>query len=99
MSLINKMLQELDKRHASQGATGQPAQQNLASSLRPTSGGRVGSDLFWWIMAVVMLVLIVWLAWVMWQVTPKPLATDLAYQHRQRMQAVSSTPPSDANAG
>ncbi len=96
MSLINKMLQELDKRHASQGATGQPAPQNLAASLRPTSGVRVGSDLFWWIMAVVMLLLIVWLAWVMWQVTPRPIATDLAYQHRQRMQAVSSAPPPDA---
>lgn len=98
MSLINKMLQELDKRHASQGAAAQPGSQKLASSLRPIAGGRVGSDLFWWIMAVVMLILIVWLAWVMWQVTPRPIATDLAYQHRQRMMAVKSAGSADTSS-
>ena len=98
MSLINKMLQELDKRHASQGAAAQTGSQKLASSLRPIAGGRVGSDLFWWIMAFVMLILIVWLAWVMWQVTPRPIATDLAYQHRQRMLAVKSAAPAEASA-
>lgn len=91
MSLINKMLLELDKRHATHGVGAQPAAQKLAMSLRPMpGGGLVGSDVFWWIMATVMLVLIVWLAWVMWQLTPRPIVTDLAYQHRQRMESAQA---------
>jgi MSHA biogenesis protein MshN len=103
MSLINKMLQELDKRHASHGVGGQPSAQKLVMSLRPMpAGGLVGSDVFWWIMAVIMLVLIVWLGWVMWQLTPRPVVTDLAYQHRQRMESAQArsrlAAPSDQGA-
>jgi MSHA biogenesis protein MshN len=97
MSLINKMLQELDKRHAAQGVSAQPAAQKLGRDLRAVAGGRVGSDVFWWIMATVMLVLIVWLGWVMWQLTPRPIVTDQAFQHRQRMQAVQARPDAGAS--
>jgi len=92
MSLINKMLLELDKRHAPHGVGDQPAAQKLAAGLRPAAGGRVGSDMFWWAMAIVMLLLIAWLGWVIWQLTPRPVVTDLAYQHRQRMEAVGLRP-------
>lgn len=88
MSLINKMLQELDKRHASQGVGAQPAARRLALNLRPVVSRRVGSEVFWRVIATAMLVLIVWLGWVMWQLTPRPIATDLAYQHQQRMKSV-----------
>lgn len=96
MSLINKMLQELDKRHASPGGETQQAGQKLAMSLRPMAGGGVGSEAFWWAIAVVMLILIAWLGWVMWQLTPRSVVTDLAYQHRQRMESMQSRPRPEA---
>jgi len=83
VSLINKMLRELDKRHAPQGGTGAPAGGQstvLASQLRPVNSGRRFSDLFWYAMAVLMLAAIGWVSWVMWQLTPRPLVTELAYQ-------------------
>lgn len=76
MSLINKMLRELDKRHAQPETSSAPPP--LAQTLRPVKDARVGSDLFWWAIAGIMVVAIVWLAWVMWQLSPRSVVNEVA---------------------
>ena len=82
MSVINKMLQDLDKRHAAPdpAAPAGPDSGNLAQQVRPVKPPAVGSNLFWRIMGGVMVVVVAWVIWVMWQIMPRPIVTDLAYQ-------------------
>jgi len=82
MSVINKMLQDLDKRHAAPdpAAPAGPDSGNLAQQVRPVKSSHVGSNLFWRVMGAVMLVVVGWVIWVMWQIMPRPVVTDLAYQ-------------------
>jgi len=78
VSLINKMLQELDRRHAAQAgaATAAPASAQIARNIRSVKEQRFGSDMFWWVMAGAMLVAIAWLLWVMWQLTPHTVVNE-----------------------
>lgn len=82
MSVINKMLQDLDKRHAAPNpaAPAGPDSGNLAQQVRPVKSSHVGSNLFWRLMGGVMVVVVAWVIWVMWQIMPRPVVTDLAYQ-------------------
>ncbi|MGC2519937.1 MAG: tetratricopeptide repeat protein [Burkholderiales bacterium] len=83
MSLINKMLRDLDKRHAPQdGAGGSAGSQSaaLTQHLRPVKSGRKLSGSFWYVMSVLMLVSLAWVAWITWQIMPHPVVTELAYQ-------------------
>jgi len=80
MSLINKMLRDLDKRHAPQGGTAAPAG-GLSRHMRPVPERTLASDFFWRTMALTMLFAVGWVAWLVWQLTPPhPIVTDLAYQ-------------------
>jgi MSHA biogenesis protein MshN len=81
MSLINKMLQELDKRHAPQGGiAGAGHAGGLAHHVRPITPKKIGSDFFWRILAVMMLTAVGWVAWVVWQILPHPVVTELVDQ-------------------
>jgi MSHA biogenesis protein MshN len=86
VSLINKMLQDLDKRHASQGGLAARTE-GLAQHVRPVTPRKVVSDVFWRIMAVAMLISVGWVAWLVWQLTPRSVVTELAYDSA-RKQAV-----------
>jgi MSHA biogenesis protein MshN len=79
MSLINKMLRDLDKRHAPQGGTAAPAG-GLSQHMRPVPERALASDFFWRTMAMTMLFAVAWVAWLIWQLTPHPVVTELAYQ-------------------
>ena len=79
MSLINKMLQDLDRRHASQGSMAAPAQ-GLAQHVRPVSSQRMFSEYFWRVTAVLMLISVGWVGWLVWQLAPRSVVTDLAYE-------------------
>lgn len=79
MSLINKMLRDLDKRHAPQGGTAAPAG-GLSRHMRPVPARTLASDFFWRTMAMAMLFAVGWVAWLVWQLTPHPIVTELAYQ-------------------
>ena len=90
MSLINKMLRELDKRHAAPGTAAPPTVPQAApiapppppiqtmQTVRAVKGARVGSELFWWSMAVVMGAAIAWIGWVMWQLSPRSIVNEVA---------------------
>jgi MSHA biogenesis protein MshN len=81
MSLINKMLQDLDQRHAL-GADAPPGQPPAGT--HPVKGvprqlgtrRQVGSELFWWVMSGLMLIALAWLGWVMWKLGPQSIITD-----------------------
>jgi MSHA biogenesis protein MshN len=77
VSVINKMLQELDRRNATAGSeTEQPPQQVRAIS--PARGGR---EWFWRMVAVLMLAAVGWVGWVAYQLQPGPaLATEQAFK-------------------
>ena len=93
MSLINKMLQDLDRREASTGADGTaPPMQVRTVKPRADRG-----EWFWRTLAALVLVAIGWVAWVGYQIWPRALATDLAFsaaeQARARPAARPSPPP------
>ncbi|HKB73239.1 MAG TPA: tetratricopeptide repeat protein [Burkholderiales bacterium] len=79
MSLINKMLRDLDKRHAQQDGTAAPAG-GLSRHMRPVPERTLASDFFWRAMAMTMLFAVGWVAWLVWQLTPHSIVTELAYQ-------------------
>jgi len=97
VSLINKMLRDLDRRHAPQGGTTVPAG-TLTRHMRPVPQGTLASDFFWRTMAMMMLFTVGWVAWLVWQLTPPhPIVTDLAYQSaRARTVAPVASPRSDS---
>ncbi len=79
MSLINKMLRDLDKRNAPQGGTAAPAGA-LSRQMRPVPERTLASDFFWRTMAMTMLFAVGWVAWLVWQLTPHSIVTELAYK-------------------
>lgn len=74
MSLINKMLQDLDRRNALGSASGPVPPQQVRAVPAPGAG----REWFWRIIAALALVGFGWVGWVVYQVRPLPLATDLA---------------------
>jgi len=93
MSIINKMLRDLDKRHAPFSATG-PATQGMSQHAHAVAPRAFASDFFWRFMAGAMLFAVAWVAWVVWQLMPRPIVTDLAYQS-QPAKAVAAPSISD----
>src|SRR5437879_9516156 len=74
MSLINKMLQDLDRRQALAGAAD-------GSVVQVTTSGEVrrgGREWLWRIVAVLLTLGLRWVIWVGYQLLPKPLVTNLA---------------------
>jgi MSHA biogenesis protein MshN len=94
MSLINKMLRDLDKRHAASGALAGPATLGMSQHAHPVPGRALASDVFWRLMAAAMLFAVGWVAWVVWQMMPRPVVTELVYQQAKPV-PVASTAISD----
>lgn len=95
MSLINKMLQDLDRRHAPQeGARAG----GLAQHVRAVPSRAIVSDYFWRVMALAMLFAVGWVAWLVWQLAPQSVVTDLAYESTKKSPLRKETrlPPADA---
>ena len=89
MSVINKMLKELDQRQVS------PALGRTA--VRPTRAGAETSDkgreTFWRLLAFLMLASMVWIAVVAYQSQVRPVATNLAYKAAEDASARRAAPP------
>lgn len=74
MSVINKMLQDLDRRQA----LGAGAEPHVVRASNTKSGGH---EWFWRILVVLLAVALGWMGWVAIQLLPrKPIATELAFQ-------------------
>jgi len=79
MSLINRMLRELDRRQASAKAH-TPA----STQVRAVSRAEKRHEWFWRIVAVLVLASAAWVAWVAYQLKPHaPIATELAMNAAQ----------------
>jgi MSHA biogenesis protein MshN len=88
MSLINKMLQDLDQRHAADGSG-----TTLTQQLRPVPARKDWRRIMWEVGAG----LIIgggWAAWVLYQISPRSVVTDLAFQSQaKRQQAAGGLQP------
>ena len=95
MSVINKMLQELDKRHATADpkSPAAAASGNLAQHVQPVKSAALGSNIFWRVMAAIMAVVVGWVIWVAWQIMPRAVVTDRAYQSLAQSRPPAPPPP------
>ena len=75
MSVINQMLQDLDRRNAMAGAEAP----SIAHHLKAVDAGHGGREWFWRLVAALLLIAVVWVAWVAYQLQPSPLATERAF--------------------
>jgi MSHA biogenesis protein MshN len=92
MSIINKMLQDLDRR---QGVSDPDA--TLVQQVRSVAQPRKDREWFWRIIAVLMIGALGWVAWIAWQLQPRePVATEQAFKAAQN--AVRNPPPAPAPA-
>jgi len=92
MSLINKMLQELDRRHAG----GAPQGQVPHPAVRAVEIARSGQEWFWRVIAALMLIAAVWTLWVVYQLQPRSVATDLAYRAAENSRRRAAPSPAPA---
>ena len=79
MSVINKMLQELDRRNAVAASGADPGPQPVKSA----HAARGGHEWFWRIVAVLVLISLAWVAWVAYQLQPRSIVTPLALKLSQ----------------
>ncbi len=93
MSVINKMLQDLDRREgAPDGADGgQPHVQAVARE----SPGR---EWFWRTLAVLIVIALAWVGWVAYQILPRPIVTELAYKSADEARARAALAEPTTNA-
>jgi Tfp pilus assembly protein PilF len=77
VSVINQMLQELDRRNATPGTEGEQPPQQVKAVARPGTG----HEWFWRTVAALLFAAVAWVAWVAYQLQPwPPLATEQAYK-------------------
>lgn len=84
MSLINKMLQDLDERHAADGGG-----KTLTQPLRPVETPKDWRRIMWEVGAG----LIIgggWAGWVLYQISPRSVVTDLVFQHQAKRPQVAA---------
>lgn len=90
MSLINKMLQDLDKRHAADGSG-----KTLTQELRPVAARKDWRRIMWEIGAG-LLIGAGWTGWVLYQISPRPVVTDLVFQLQAKRPQVAAGPRTPA---
>jgi len=89
VSLINKMLQELDRRNA----LGSPGGPVPPQQVRAVSAPGAGREWFWRTLAVLAMISIGWVGWVAYQVRPRPLATELAFNAGEEARRKAAATP------
>src|SRR5690348_17052490 len=92
MSLINQMLQDLDRRQSGPGF-----QSAIPPHVQPVAQPHAGREWFWRTVAILVLAALGWVAWVAYQMWPRPVATEAAYRsaelaHAHRAAAVDPAP-------
>jgi len=76
VSIINQMLQELDRRHAPAGANGAAPPLHVRT-VAPATERRYW---FWGALLVLIVAAIAWGGWLAYQLSPRRIATDLAFK-------------------
>jgi MSHA biogenesis protein MshN len=92
MSIINKMLQDLDRRQGASDPEGALVQQ-----VRSVPPARKDREWFWRVMAVLLVGAVAWVAWLAWQLQPRdPVATAQAFKAAQNAPRIPSPAPVSA---
>ena len=97
MSVINTMLQDLDRRQGN----GAPAAGDAPSYVRAVKPPVERRHWFWATIGVLIAIAVAWIAWMAYQLQPNRLATDLAFKtvdEARTRQAVAPTPIQPAPA-
>jgi tetratricopeptide (TPR) repeat protein len=89
VSIINKMLQELDRRHARPTPPGQAPHPEV----RAVHAMRAKQEWFWRVVAGLMLAAAAWTLWVVYQLQPRSVATELAYRAAENSRRAASSAP------
>jgi len=90
MSVINKMLQDLDRRQAL-GATSD------AAVVRPQAAKAANREWFWRVLVALLTAALAWMGWVAIQLLPrKPVATEYAYQAAAEAKSRAAAKPAVA---
>ena len=87
MSLINKVLRDLDRRNASTSEQAPPPK------VRVVEGRAGGHEWFWRTVAGLVLIALGWVGWVVYQIQPRPIATELALAAERTMAMKPPAPP------
>ena len=83
MSIINKMLQDLDRRHGMSDTNVTPA----LSQVRTVTPARKDREWFWRIIALLMIIAVGWVGWIAWQLQPREsIATEQAFKASREAQ-------------
>src|SRR5574339_615940 len=100
MSIINRMLRELDRRRAA-GDEGGAALRSQVRAVAPPS--RSSAEWFWRVVAILLFLAAAWTVWVIYQLQPRTVATELAQRAaegtRRRTPTAPVAAPSSAPAG
>jgi MSHA biogenesis protein MshN len=90
MSVINKMLQDLDRRQALGAGT-------ETTVVRAPGAKTGGHEWFWRTLVVLLAIALGWIGWVAMQLMPKkPVATELAFQAAAEAQSRAASKPAPA---
>jgi tetratricopeptide (TPR) repeat protein len=92
VSVINKMLQDLDRR----SAIGTDGPQVAAQPVKAVAAARQGHEWFWRVLAVLVMISLGWVGWVAYQIQPRPLVTPLALMVAQKSTPVIPEKPATA---
>lgn len=87
MSIINKMLQELDRRHARAVPPGHAPHPEV----RVVHAAHGGNEWFWRVTAALLLIAACWTVWVVYQLQPRSVATELAYRAAENTRRRAAT--------
>lgn len=65
--------------------------ENVEDKAESTQGRGFGSDLFWRVLATVILISVLWILWLLWQITPKSAVNPVVFQIQQNRQSATGT--------
>src|SRR5204863_4507976 len=83
MSIINRVLQDLDRRQG----TSDPDATLAMSQVRTVPSARKDREWFWRIIAVLMIAAVGWVGWIAWQLQPRePVVTEQALRAAENAQ-------------
>lgn len=95
MSIINKMLQDLDQRHGRSS----PDATAAMPQVRTVPAASKDREWFWRIVAALLVASVVWVAWIAWQLQPREsIATDQALKAAQAVSHIAPAPVAVAPA-
>ena len=86
--IIGQGLYDCRIHHPIQGAA---LPENVEVKAESTHIEGFGSELFWRLLATMILASVLWILWLLWQITPKSAVNPIVFQIQQNRQSASGT--------